>query len=265
MNRMREVWAVDFDGTLCRNAWPDIGEPNTPLIEQLKLARQSGVALILWTCREGEAQDRAVLWCAGFGLFFDAVNRNVPERIATYGLTHERSALMSTSTTGPRLPTCHGEGRRVDDVKDYLASVRWIHARVLRLQRKVQSLEAQVCRITPSYSCVPGGGGSDPSAPWVALAQLRSDYHQELVELEYQEKEVSDFINSLATPEHREVLYLRYCERLRWPDVAETMRKLGYYYSDRQVYRIHGRALNEAREKWKEIKHGRDDNAGGDS
>lgn len=82
---MRKVWAVDFDGTLCRNAWPDIGEPNIPLIEQLKLARQSGVAVILWTCREGEAQARAILWCAGFDLYFDAVNRNVPERIARYG------------------------------------------------------------------------------------------------------------------------------------------------------------------------------------
>ncbi len=82
---MREVWAVDFDGTLCKNAWPDIGEPNMELIEQLKLARQSGVAVVLWTCREGEAQARAVLWCAGYDLFFDAVNQNVPERVAMYG------------------------------------------------------------------------------------------------------------------------------------------------------------------------------------
>ena len=28
---------------------------------------------------------RAVLWCAGFGLYFDAVNKNVPERVALYG------------------------------------------------------------------------------------------------------------------------------------------------------------------------------------
>ena len=74
---MRKVWAVDFDGTLCRNAWPDIGEANTELIEQLILARSQGVAVVLWSCREGEA--------AGFGLYFDAVNKNVPERVALYG------------------------------------------------------------------------------------------------------------------------------------------------------------------------------------
>lgn len=83
--RMRDVWAVDFDGTLCKNAWPDIGEANEPLIEQLILARNSGIAVVLWTCREGEALARAVLWCAQFGLYFDAVNRNVPERMALYG------------------------------------------------------------------------------------------------------------------------------------------------------------------------------------
>ena len=83
--KFRPVYAVDFDGTLCTNAWPEIGAPNTRLIEQLKLARQEGVGLILWTCREGEAQAAAVLWCAGYGLYFDAVNRNVPERIALYG------------------------------------------------------------------------------------------------------------------------------------------------------------------------------------
>lgn len=83
--KFRPVYAVDFDGTLCLNAWPEIGAPNTGLIEQLKLARQEGVGLILWTCREGEAQAAAVLWCAGHGLYFDAVNANVPERAALYG------------------------------------------------------------------------------------------------------------------------------------------------------------------------------------
>ena len=81
----REVWAVDFDGTLCRNEWPNIGAANRELIEQLKLARREGIAVVLWTCREAEAQAAAVLWCADQGLYFDAVNRNVPERTAQYG------------------------------------------------------------------------------------------------------------------------------------------------------------------------------------
>ena len=36
------IIAVDFDGTLCYSNWPDLGEPNRPLIEYLRAQRQSG-------------------------------------------------------------------------------------------------------------------------------------------------------------------------------------------------------------------------------
>jgi len=44
--------AIDFDGTLCRETWPEIGEPNLPLIAALKEAQTQGYRLTLWTCRE---------------------------------------------------------------------------------------------------------------------------------------------------------------------------------------------------------------------
>lgn len=74
-----KVIAVDFDGCLCTNNWPDIGQPNRQLIRMLKTARLRGNKIILWTCREGEALDAAVKWCARHGLQFDAVNDNVHE------------------------------------------------------------------------------------------------------------------------------------------------------------------------------------------
>ena len=45
----------------------------------------NGAKLILWTCREGELLDKAVAWCEERGLFFDAVNDNIPESIEKYG------------------------------------------------------------------------------------------------------------------------------------------------------------------------------------
>lgn len=71
------IIAVDFDGTLCANAWPGIGEPNTHLIEYLKREKADGAKLILWTMREGGALDEAIAWCARCGLTFDAVNDNL--------------------------------------------------------------------------------------------------------------------------------------------------------------------------------------------
>lgn len=55
-----QIIAVDFDGTLCFSKWPELGEPNKPLIEYLKSWRNQGNKLILWTCRAGEALDKAV-------------------------------------------------------------------------------------------------------------------------------------------------------------------------------------------------------------
>lgn len=44
-----------------------------------------GDKLILWTCREGDALQMAVDWCEEQGLYFDAVNANLPDVIAFFG------------------------------------------------------------------------------------------------------------------------------------------------------------------------------------
>ncbi len=84
-HRDYKIIAVDFDGCLCTNAWPGIGEANRDLISLLKFRRATGDKLILWTCREGKALDEAVEWCEARGLEFDAVNENLPEMNALYG------------------------------------------------------------------------------------------------------------------------------------------------------------------------------------
>ena len=81
---MRKVIAVDFDGTLCENRFPEIGEPNTELISQLAEEQQAGAAVILWSCRSGKHLKEAVKWAKDHGLRFDYVNRNTPERIRAY-------------------------------------------------------------------------------------------------------------------------------------------------------------------------------------
>ena len=80
-----QIIAVDFDGTLCFSNWPDLGEPNLPLITFLKRWREAGNKLILWTCRADKALSDAVRWCGEQGLSFDAVNDNRPEVVAHYG------------------------------------------------------------------------------------------------------------------------------------------------------------------------------------
>ena len=81
---MRKAIAVDFDGTLCENRYPKIGEPNTELIGQLIEEQKNGADIILWTCRTGKLLTAAVTWAKQQGLRFDYVNRNTKERIRAY-------------------------------------------------------------------------------------------------------------------------------------------------------------------------------------
>lgn len=73
-----KIIAVDFDGTLCSDNYPFIGDPNIELIDYLKEESSKGTRLILWTCRTGHLLRSAVNWCKDKGLIFDAVNENIP-------------------------------------------------------------------------------------------------------------------------------------------------------------------------------------------
>lgn len=85
-----KVIAVDFDGCICSMNYPNIGEPNWEVINALKDERAAGAKLILWTCRCDEALTAAVDACTSWGLQFDAVNENVPERLVKYGYSDSR-------------------------------------------------------------------------------------------------------------------------------------------------------------------------------
>ena len=85
METYHKIIAVDFDGTLCYSNWPELGAPNTMLIDYLLQEKAAGSKLILWTCRAGKALAYATEWCREQGLTFDAINDNLPEIIELYG------------------------------------------------------------------------------------------------------------------------------------------------------------------------------------
>ena len=71
--------AIDFDGTLCEDRFPEIGKAKTLTIKLVRRLQQAGVRTVLWTCRNGAALDEALCWCYQHGLRFNAVNENLPE------------------------------------------------------------------------------------------------------------------------------------------------------------------------------------------
>jgi hypothetical protein len=84
-NRNYTIFAVDFDGVLCENKWPEIGAPLEYNLCFIKELRRLGNKVILWTCRSGLRLDHAIEWCRERGLEFDAVNENLIEAVVAFG------------------------------------------------------------------------------------------------------------------------------------------------------------------------------------
>lgn len=79
-SKLPKVVAIDFDKTLAINAeFPDIGEPNTVLINEIWNGKYKDYKKILWTHRNGNSLEEALKWCEEQGLVFDAINENIAE------------------------------------------------------------------------------------------------------------------------------------------------------------------------------------------
>lgn len=76
--------AVDFDGTLVlKDAYPNIGKPNWPVVEKIKQLQADGHDIFLWTCRVGNSLQEAVDFCRDvLGITFTDIQINT-NRLAT--------------------------------------------------------------------------------------------------------------------------------------------------------------------------------------
>lgn len=79
------ILAVDFDGTLVENKFPEIGAIKEDVFTAVLAYQAAGWRIILWTCRTDNMLEDAVNFCKANGLIPDEVNRNIPEVQAVYG------------------------------------------------------------------------------------------------------------------------------------------------------------------------------------
>ena len=92
---MSNIIAVDFDGCLCENKYPDTGKPIQSVIDALKAQKEQGAKVILWTCRVDAALEAAIEWCKEQGIEFDEVNRNTPDMISFFGGSDTRKVFAN--------------------------------------------------------------------------------------------------------------------------------------------------------------------------
>lgn len=86
------IIAIDFDGVLVSDKFPEIGEPDWEMVSAVWRLGFTEHELILWTSRVGDRLNEAVQWCKDHNLNFTCVNANTPSNLAEYG-TDPRKAF----------------------------------------------------------------------------------------------------------------------------------------------------------------------------
>ena len=78
------IYAIDFDGTIVENKFPEIGEIKPEAEKFIRELQKRGDKWILYTMRDGEYLAAAVEYLRSRGLLPDAVNDNLPEMCDFY-------------------------------------------------------------------------------------------------------------------------------------------------------------------------------------
>jgi len=78
------IIAIDFDGTIVKDQFPEIGEMVDKAKENILKLKKDGYTIIIWTCRSGVEFAKAVQWLAENGIKYDQINESCPKNVAKY-------------------------------------------------------------------------------------------------------------------------------------------------------------------------------------
>ena len=128
--------------------------------------------------------------------------------------------------------------------KEYLMQL-WRLDRTIDIKRReLAKLEEEIGipAMPDNQDRVIGSGyPQDPVADSTIQRIQMADHLQRLLRIYTSLKAtISDQIEGMENETYRDILICRYILMMTWEDVARTMK-----YTDRQCYRIHGRALQE--------------------
>lgn len=166
MGKLTRTIAIDFDGCLCEDAWPDIGEPYWEVIHAAIREQVDGASLILWTCRTGHLLSEAIEACEGWGLTFDAVNANLPERLEYYGTESRKiSADEYWDDRAMHMPESLNAPLTLDELRE-MELFEWLWVEVVKPTERqaFRKLESAYYQVFEDYT-----GGEALCCGWPGL------------------------------------------------------------------------------------------------
>lgn len=121
--------------------------------------------------------------------------------------------------------------------------VRRLRASLKELEESIYSPAGQRYSLTPRASSNMGRTMDDVVASHAALEEM---YQAKLAAKNAQLLAIEEAVESLKDPAERLVMRYRYIDGHKWSRICQAMLPRGY--SERQVYRLHGWALEKLKE-----------------
>lgn len=79
------VFAVDFDGTIVKAEYPEIGDLIPGALETMQLMRARGHKIIIWTCRHGTHLEAVKAFLKANEVPYDYLNEHYPVFVQAHG------------------------------------------------------------------------------------------------------------------------------------------------------------------------------------
>lgn len=123
------------------------------------------------------------------------------------------------------------------DAKTWLSRGFWMRREKEQLERMREETFARLTQITPTLKGDRVSGTPNPHK-FEELIELDTDIAEKIQSLDRTRHEIFTTIQQLTDSRYRQVLLGRYYECMAWSDIATLM-----HYEERQVFRVHGMAL----------------------
>lgn len=120
-----------------------------------------------------------------------------------------------------------------------------MHIEIDQITKELQRWQDLATRISPSYSDMPHGGGSDKvQTAAVEVAELTDKLNQKLHQAIMVQENIKKLLESLDDIKLRQLMFYRYINGMRWEEIAVLMN-----YDYRYVLKLHRKALYGLDEK----------------
>lgn len=124
--------------------------------------------------------------------------------------------------------------------KQYLSRAFWLRKKIAAKEVHLEELRTQAEKSTQILTGMPRGSSTESSVERLAvmIADLSMEIELDELDLALYEAQIKKVIDSVQDPACFEVLTYRYLAFHTWTQISDEM-----HYSNRQVFRIHAKAL----------------------